>query len=102
MEEFNEEEIKRILNIYAKKRNREKNYYQDKNKNNEEFQKKNRIRAKKHYQENKEKKKLNYEENKELRKNKQLFKYYKKLNRLDDFNKKYPEKSEFLKLKGIN
>ena len=40
MEEFNEEEIKKILNLYATKRNREKNYYKDKNKNNEEFQKK--------------------------------------------------------------
>tara|TARA_Y100001936_G_C15850367_1_gene546882 strand:+ start:476 stop:787 length:312 start_codon:yes stop_codon:yes gene_type:complete len=101
MEQFNEDQIKQILNQYAKKRNREKNYYHDVNKNNEEFQKKNRERAKKHYETNKEKKKESYETNKEFLRARQLYYYYKKIDNLEKMKEKYPEKCEILVKKGI-
>lgn len=101
MENFNDEQIKSILNQYAKKRNREKNYYHDVNKNNEDFQKKNRERAKKHYENNKDTKKEKYENNKEFLKARQLYYYYKKTDKLNILKDKYPDKAEILNKKGI-
>ena len=101
MDQFNDEQIKQILNQYAKKRNREKNYYHDNNKDNEEFQIKNRERAKKHYQENKEKKKEKYDNNKEFLKSRQLYYYYRKNDKLDVFQEKYQDKVDLLKKRGI-
>lgn len=101
MEQFNEDQIKHILNQYAKKRNREKNYYHDNNKDNETFQVKNRERAKKHYENNKDKKKEKYENNKDFLRARQLYYYYKKNDKLDAFKEKYEDKCEILRLKGI-
>ena len=100
--EFNDEEVKKILNNYAKKRNREKMYYTQVKKDDVEYQKLNRERAKKHYENNKEKKKERYENDKEFMKTRQLYYYYKKHDKLEQMKNKYPEKIELLKNKGIS
>jgi hypothetical protein len=100
--DFNDDEIKKILNQYAKKRNREKMYYKQVKKDDVEFQKLNRERAKKHYENNKEKKAEKYQNNKDFIKTRQLYYYYKKNNKVDQMIEKYPEKVELLRNKGIN
>ena len=71
-------------------------------KNNEDFKKKNRERAKAHYQNGyKEKKKEKYNENKDLLKNKSLFNYYKKQDKIDIFKTKHEDKYKMLVDKGF-
>jgi hypothetical protein len=96
------EQIAKILTNYKNKRIRENKYYHEVSKNNEDFKNKNRERAKNHYHNGyKEKKKNNYNENKELMKNKSLFNYYKKKDKIDLFKEKHEEKYQYLIDKGF-
>lgn len=96
------EQIARILTNYKNKRIRENKYYHEVSKNNEDFKKKNRERAKNHYENGyKEKKKENYNQNKELLKNKSLYNYYKKKDKIDVFKEKHSEKFQYLVEKGF-
>lgn len=95
MTDLTDERIKSILLQYEKKRIMEKERY-DRIKDTEEFKTQNRNRAKIHYNINKENKKLKYHENKELLSAKSSLNYYKKLNRIEDFKNKFPEKVKFL------
>tara|TARA_S200002703_G_scaffold51563_1_gene44775 strand:+ start:4049 stop:4366 length:318 start_codon:yes stop_codon:yes gene_type:complete len=91
------EQIARILTNYKNKRQRENKYYHEVTKTKEEFKLKNRERAKKHYNEGyKEKRKQNYDDNKDFIKNKSLFNYYKKKDKIDVFKEKHKEKYEML------
>ena len=94
--ELNDEYIKKVIQSYEKKRQREKIYYHEQKKNDEDFKLKNRERAKEHYTKNKNKRKDKYNENKELLQIKSLISYYKKNDRIDDFITKYPEKVQII------
>ena len=94
--ELSDSDIKKVIQSYEKKRQREKIYYHEQKKNNEDFKLKNRERAKEHYLKNKDKRKDKYDENKELLQIKSLISYYKKHDRINEFMTKYPEKVEII------
>lgn len=93
--EYNDEQIKHILNVYKTQREKDKISY-EKKKLNPDFVKKNRERAKKHYHENKEKRVNNYQLNKELQQAKSSYHYYNKKNNIDKFKERYPERYNLL------
>ena len=94
---YSDEQIKKILESYTNKRERENKYYHEVTKNNEDFKTKNRVRAKSHYDRvGKNMKKEGYENNKELRKAKSLYNYYKKNDKIDMFIEKHKEKHELI------
>jgi hypothetical protein len=96
------EQIARVLTNYKNKRERENKYYHEVTKNKEEFKIKNRQRAKAHYENGyKEKKKENYLNNKELLKNKSLFNYYKRNDKIEKFKEKHQDKYNMLVEKGL-
>jgi hypothetical protein len=96
------EQIARILTNYKNKRERENKYYHEVTKNKEEFKIKNRQRAKDHYHNGyKDKKRENYSNNKELLKNKSLFNYYKRKDKIDAFKEKHEDKYKMLVDKGF-
>lgn len=95
MENYTDEEIKKIIQSYHNKREREKQNY-DKIKDTEEFKSYNRQKVKNWYQENKDKRKQEYQNNKEIKTARSSYYYYKRNNRIDDFKEKYPEKYQLL------
>tara|TARA_R110001632_G_scaffold8141_1_gene31875 strand:- start:5068 stop:5379 length:312 start_codon:yes stop_codon:yes gene_type:complete len=90
------ERIKKILIQYEKKRVREKERYKL-IKDTEDFKIKNRQRAKNHYDKNKQVKKEKYDSDKEFLNAKSQYYYYKKHEKLDIFEEKYPNKMTILK-----
>ena len=99
---YNDDKINKIIDLYKKNRERDKIKYQKK-KDDPEFIKQNRLRAKTHYETvYKEKKKDNYEKNKVLLQTKPLFRYYKNNDKVEAFEKKYPDKYKLLQDHGIN
>lgn len=94
------EQIDKILTNYKAKKEREHKYYHSVKKIDEQFIMKNRERAKAHYNNNKEVKKLKYEEDKEYMSARSLYNYYKKNEKLDKFELKYPDKVQILKTRG--
>ena len=100
--DLTEAQIAKILDDYKKKRERENKYYHEVTKNKEEFKIKNRERAKAHYQNGyKEKKKENYSNNKDILKNKSLYNYYKRKEKIEVFKEKHEEKYKMLVEKGF-
>jgi len=100
--DLTEEQISKILENYKNKRIRENKYYHEVTKNNEDFIKKNRERAKNHYHNGyKEKKKNNYNDNKEIMKNKSLYNYYKRNDKIEIFKERHKDKYENLMDKGL-
>lgn len=95
MVELTNEQINDILNQYQRKKEKEKERY-NKIKDTEDFKLKNRERAKNHYQNNKEVKKNKYQDNKDYLNARSSYYYYKKMNKLEDFKNKYPEKIKLL------
>ncbi len=95
MEHYSEEQIKSILESYQKKRIREKKYYNS-IKDTEEFKQKNRKMAKDWYVKNSDLRKQQYVQNNELQRAKVSYHYYNKLNRVEDFKKKSPDKYQLL------
>tara|TARA_R110000772_G_C13268930_1_gene436068 strand:- start:1279 stop:1590 length:312 start_codon:yes stop_codon:yes gene_type:complete len=94
------ERIKKILIQYEKKRDREKERY-NLIKDTEDFKLKNRKRAKDHYDKNKQIKKDKYANDKEFLSAKSQYHYYKKINKLDKFREKYPQKILLLNERNI-
>ena len=77
-------------------------YYHEVTKNKEEFKIKNRERAKSHYQNGyKEKKRENYTNNRDVIKNKSLYNYYKRNDKIEVFKEKHEEKYKMLVEKGL-
>lgn len=96
------EQIARVLTNYKNKRIRENKYYHEVTKNKEEFKIKNRERAKAHYENGyKEKKRENYANNKDILKNKALYNYYKRNDKIEVFKEKHEEKFMMLSEKGL-
>jgi|TARA_Y100000592_G_C5474625_1_gene321545 hypothetical protein len=95
--DLDEKQIQNILTNYKNKRIRENKYYHEVSKHKEEFKIKNRQRAKLHYENGyKEKKKINYENNKEFLKNKSLYNYYKRNDKIEVFKEKHKDKYDML------
>ena len=100
--EYSSAQIEQILKSYKMKREREIKYYHEVKKFDEEYINKNRERAKKHYQNGyKEKKKEYYENNKDIMKAKSSYNYYKKIDKIDVFKEKHPDKYKLLVEKGL-
>ena len=96
------EQIARVLTNYKNKRIRENKYYHEVTKNKEEFKIKNRERAKAHYDNGyKEKKRDNYTNNKDIIKNKALYNYYKRNDKIEVFKEKHEDKFKMLSEKGL-
>jgi len=93
---LSEEQITNIIQSYNKRRDYEKQRYNN-IKDTDEFKLKNRARAKAHYDTNKEKKLQQYQDNKEVLNAKSTYRYYKNLDKLDFFKEKKSEKYELLK-----
>ena len=99
MENYSDEEILKVLKAYENKRLREKEHY-DRKKDTEEFKKKNRANANKWYHKNKEIKKDIYQNNKDLVLAKASYNYYHKLDRVAEFEVKFPQKYKLIKENG--
>ena len=96
------EQIARVLTNYKNKRIRENKYYHEVTKNKEEFKIKNRERAKAHYENGyKQKKRENYTNNKDILKNKALYNYYKRNDKIEVFKEKHEDKFKMLSEKGL-
>ena len=93
--EFTETQINKILTDYKNRRLRDKMRYEN-IKDDEEFKIKNRERAKLHYIQNKDKRKEKYIENNDLMKARNSYYYYKKKDKLDILQTKYPERWQLL------
>lgn len=100
--DLTEEQIAKVLTNYKNKRIRENKYYHEVTKNKEEFKIKNRERAKSHYENGyKEKKRENYANNRDVIKNKSLYNYYKRNDKIEVFKEKHEEKFKMLSEKGL-
>lgn len=99
--EMSNDEIKKIINQYNRKREREKENYHTKLKCDEEWCQRNKERALNYYHQNKDKKKENYKRDKDFINSRSMFNYYKRNNRINEFKDKYPDKCELLKSRGI-
>jgi len=93
--EFDEIQINKILSDYKNRRIRDRIRYET-IKDDEEFKLKNRERAKLHYEKNKDKRKEKYIENNDLMKARNSYYYYKKNDKLDILQSKYPERYKLL------
>jgi hypothetical protein len=83
--------IQKAIEQYQKRLLKFKEHYQKK-KEDETFMESNRIRAREYYKNNPNKKKEYYEMNKDIAKCKSMYNYYKKIDKLDIFKSKYPER----------
>ena len=100
--DLTENQIETILNNYKTKREKQNKYYHEVSKHKEDFKIKNRERAKAHYHNGyKEKKKQYYQDNKDILKNKYLYNYYKKTNKIEVFKEIHSEKYNMLVDKGL-
>ena len=95
MTDITDPKIKSIVEQYERKRMKEKERYQ-RIKETDEFKTQNRERARNHYNKNKEVKKQKYIDNRDFMNARSSYNYYKKINRVEDFKQKYPEKVELL------
>jgi len=97
--EFTESQINKILSDYKNRRIRDRMRYET-IKDDTEFKIKNRQRAKLHYEQNKDKRKEKYIENNDLMKARNSYYYYKKKDKLDILQSKYPDRWQLLLDKG--
>ena len=93
--DYSEQEIKHIVEMYKKKRTREKQRYET-IKDSEAFKMENRRRSREHYEKNKNMKVDYYSENKEYINAKSSFTYYKKYKTIEEFKEKYPDRYKLL------
>tara|TARA_R110000796_G_scaffold7405_1_gene25469 strand:+ start:397 stop:708 length:312 start_codon:yes stop_codon:yes gene_type:complete len=94
------ERIKKVLEQYEKKRQKEKDRYQL-IKDTDDFKLKNRERARNYYGKNQQNKKDKYENDKDFLSARSQYYYYKRNDRLDIFKEKYPNKVEVLSQRNI-
>ena len=99
MDEFTEQQIASMIKAYKNKRARELKHYQ-KIKDTQNFKDKNRARAKAWYDKHKEVRQKYYEDNIDFRRAKSSYYYYKRNNRLAEFELKHPAKYNLLKENG--
>ncbi len=90
--DLSNEQIANVLEKYKRKLEYDRNRYHNVKKLDTSFIEKNRERARNHYQNNKDKKKEYYQSNQEKNKLINQYYYYKRLNKLDVLESKYPDK----------
>jgi len=95
MENYTEEQIKNIIQSYHQKREREREQY-ERVKDTEQFKIENRQRVKEWYEKNKDKRKQEYLNNKDIKLARSSYYYYKRIDKLDVFKEKFPEKHKLL------
>ena len=100
MEEYTNDEILQIINVYKKARARDKKNYQKK-KDNPEFIEKNRARATAYYHEHKNRKADDYERDKPYNCAKSLYNYYSRNDDIDTFKEKHKDKYDLLLHRGF-
>lgn len=93
---MDETQINKIIEQYKKTKQKQHDNYHNKYKLDEDFIKRNRDRAKEHYNLNIEKRRNNYNNNKEYAKARSSYNYYKRINKLDKFMDKYPERYKMI------
>jgi hypothetical protein len=93
--DYSEQEIKHIVELYKKKRAREKKRY-DRIKDTDAFKQENRRRSKEHYYKHKDIKVKYYSENKDYINAKSSFTYYKNNKTIEEFKEKYPDRYKLL------
>lgn len=99
--DYSEQEIKHIVEMYKKKRDREKQRY-EKIKDTEAFKMENRRRSKEHYEKNKSMKVEYYSQNKDYINAKSSFDYYKKYKTIEEFKEKHPNRYKLLVAKNYD
>ena len=97
---YTDENIKKILDQHKKKREREQKKYHQVLKHDEEWRKNNCAKSREHYEQNKDQYKVKYLSNKEYIKIRNLYRYYLRENKVNDFKMKFPQKYEYLQNKG--
>jgi len=98
---YDEVKINKIIELYKKNRERDRLKYQKK-KDDPKFIEQNRLRAKCHYETYyKDIKKENYNKNKDVLKAKNLFYYYRRTNRIEEYKTKYPDKVKLFETHGF-
>tara|TARA_R100000654_G_scaffold75178_2_gene111806 strand:- start:193 stop:591 length:399 start_codon:yes stop_codon:yes gene_type:complete len=100
MESYTDDKIKSIVNQYKKKRERENNKYHNELKHDDEWRKRNNEKSKEYYKNNKEVVQKKYLSNNEYIKIRNLYRYYLRENRVEDFKHKHKDKYEYLQNKG--
>tara|TARA_Y100001972_G_scaffold126888_1_gene181977 strand:+ start:774 stop:1172 length:399 start_codon:yes stop_codon:yes gene_type:complete len=98
--EYTDEKIKSIINQYKKKRDRENKKYHEELKHDEEWKQMNNEKSKQYYKNNKEAVKKKYITNQEYIKIRNLYRYYLREERVNDFKNKHAEKYAYLQNKG--
>ena len=98
--EYTDDKIKTIIEQHKRKREREQKKYHEELKLNPEWRKQNCEKSRKHYAENKEHYKEKYMSNQEYIKIRNLYRYYLRSNKVNDFKIKFPQKYEYLQNKG--
>ena len=99
MNNYTEEELSTLVKAYERKKIMEHKRYESK-KNDPEFIKQNRARAKAWYHSTKPDQREKYEKNKEYYKAKSSYKYYVKVDKINTFIQKFPERVALLNEKG--
>ena len=100
MTDLTDTRIKQLLEQYERKRKKEKERY-ERIKTTPEFLEKNRMRAKNYYHDHKESKKNKYIENRDLLNARSSYYYYKKLDKIELFKEKCPQKVKLLEENNI-
>ena len=98
--EYNDKKIKSIVDQYKKKRERENKIYHETLKHDEEWKTKNNEKSKQYYKDNRETLHKKYLSDNEYIKVRNLYRYYLRCNRVDDFINKHSEKYEYLVNRG--
>tara|TARA_R110002051_G_scaffold297193_3_gene363455 strand:+ start:587 stop:946 length:360 start_codon:yes stop_codon:yes gene_type:complete len=93
---YTDEKIKKIINQYKRKRERENDKYHNELKLDAEWKKMNTEHSKDYYNKNVDDIKQKYQNNKEFIKCRNLYYYYKRDNRENIFISKHPEKCKVL------
>jgi len=100
MDSYTDEKIKSIVSQYKKKRERENTNYHNVLKHDCEWRKMNNEKSKEYYKKNKEVVQKKYLSNNEYIKIRNLYRYYLRENRVEDFKQKHKEKYEYLQERG--
>ena len=99
-EQPNDEYIQKLILAHKRKVERERIDY-DSKKDDPAFKEANRLRAAYNYKHNKENKKEHYLKNKQTINYRNLYNYYKRRERINDFKEKHIEKYDFLLTHGF-
>jgi len=98
--DYTDEKITSILNQYKKKREREIKKYHEELKTDPEWREKNKENSKKYYELNKDKYKKKYKDKEAHLRIKNLYQYYLRNNKVNDFKSKHKDKYSYLIING--